>query len=166
MSTQDQNPGGQTPADLAAIAAAVDELAARERRSAPVTLEDRLFVATRAHLAAGGHATADAGTDDGALLKVHTRRIWTRSRVAAALAVCGAAAAIWMAQLAQPRQQPVVLADGVDLVRLEADLELLLTIRTVADGSERIDDLYLDAEEVRSSLDDDWSGTFLDEGVL
>lgn len=165
MSTQDQNPGGQIPADLAAIAAAVDELAARERRSASVTLEDRLFVATRAHLASAGQPTPEAGVE-AAPLQVHTRRFWTSTRIAAALAVCSAAAALWMAQFAQPRQQPVVVADGVDLVRLEADLELLLTIRTVADGSERIDDLYLDAEEVRSSLDDDWSGTLLDEGVL
>jgi hypothetical protein len=159
------NHDNHIPPDLAPIAAAVDDLALRERRSAAPTLEDRVFVATRAGL---------AGQAPGAPIPIVMRRSnpwFSRVKLAAAVALGAGGLAIWMAQLNQPGPSKsaglaAAPAHSIDLARLEADVELLLTIRTFADGFDEIDDLYLDTEEVRSSLRDDWLQTVLDEGVM
>lgn len=154
------------PPDLAPIAAAVDDLASRERRSAPTSLEDRVYVATRAAL---------VGQLPEAPIPIVARRSpWvSRMKLAAAVLIGAGGLAIWMAQLSPaPKGLPGGTFAGssprasIDLAGLEADVDLLLTIRTLADGFEDIDELYLDTEEVRSSLNDDWLQNLLDEGVM
>jgi len=167
---QHNNSTNQIPHDLAPIAAAVNELAHSERRSAPATLESRVFMTSRGGLTAGREIHGDEP------LPIVLKRVsWlSRAKVAAILTVCAGGLAIWMAQLNHSAavNQGNTIAGGsapktaADLAGLEADVELLLTIRTLADGFDEIDDLYLDAEELSSSLQNDWLKNVIDEGVM
>jgi hypothetical protein len=155
----------QLPHDLAPIAAAMDDLADRERRAAPLTLEDRLFMATR--VAACGRAGAQDRAR--ATPQAHRLRLASFSRLAAVVALAGAGIAVYLAQL--PRHTaPPTLATITDVSNLEEDMDMMLAMRTLGEGPEttgqKIDELYLDAENVRSSLRGDWSRTLLDEGSM
>jgi hypothetical protein len=84
----------QTPAELRAVAGAMDRLGERERASAPAGLEDRLFAATRASLVEGPAVIAriDAGSSNAGGLNG-----W-RFRLAASImiAAVGVVAAVWV----------------------------------------------------------------------
>lgn len=81
----------ETPAELRAIAGAMDRLADAERGSAPVGIEDRLFAASRASLGEAPAVIAKIGGPVGVMSG------W-RFRLAASvmIAAVGVAAAVWV----------------------------------------------------------------------
>jgi len=136
------------PADLRPVALALDELARAEWEAAPPALEDRLFMLTRASLVAAPPARV---------------RIVTRLRVAAAIAVTGALAALWLGRLAAPEPgRPIAEA-----AQLEAEFEWLMAVRNSGEGLESLRDglrlLELDAETISDSLGPAWP-TLIDDG--
>src|SRR4051812_40729008 len=125
MSTHEHDT--RTPTDLLPVAAAVDELAARERASVPASLEDRVFMATWGTIARAGR-----GPGQGTVV-VRRTRFLTHARLAAAVAICGAGLALLMAQLGRtspPAHSPAGLSS--EIARLEEEVELLLVMRTPA----------------------------------
>ena len=114
----------QTPADLVAIEAAVSRAAAADRRSAPVTLEDRLFASTVAHLSADRPSDEAPGVI--AVIGPSRSRQW---RLAASIAVvsAGVLGSVWLANrgtVQQPREIPVAAANlEADLKNVNAELE-------------------------------------------
>ena len=143
---------GQLPADLVAIHAALDDLAARERDAATPTLEDRVFIATRASLARSSQVAPD----------IVVRRISLGGlRIAAAVALLGALGAVWLARSTPATSSP---AKVLAIDTLEDDVEFLLAMRTIDDfnpSGDSLDAIFLDT----SSLDTKPTNP-LDEGGL
>lgn len=145
----------QTPVELRGAESAVESLARAERESAPVTLEARLFMATRGLLPSGA-----------ARPEVVVRRhpaLWTRFRVAASVAVLGTVVAAWLSQQGRPA------VSARDWALSESDAEFMLALRSdgvdVTSTRERLDSLFLDTNSVAESVHGS-IGLPLDEGAL
>lgn len=143
----------QTPVELRGAESAVESLARAEQESAPVTLEARLFMATRGLLPSGA-----------ARPEVVVRRpLWTRFRVAASVAVLGTVVAAWLSQQGRPA------VSVRDWALSESDAEFMLALRSdgvdVTSTRERLDSLFLDTNSVAESLHGS-IGLPLDEGAL
>jgi hypothetical protein len=133
MSGLDEN----TPVELRATESSVDALARSEREAAPVTLEARLFMATRGLL-----PRHDA-------VVVVKRSVWvTRMRVAAAVALAGGLGAVWLAASGGHGK------GSLEIASLEADVNFVLAMKSLGDDGtgDGIDALYLDADSLSRSI--------------
>jgi hypothetical protein len=152
------NQESHTPHDLRPIESALHSLAQAERASAMPTLEDRIFVATRANL---------AGIERPLIITVR-RRTLSRLRIAAVLALMGCVGALWLARLGQQPGNPLIASTTGSLEKLETDVEFMLAMRSADDGlrstSDSIDSLFLDTLNIGNSLRTDTP--LVDEGSL
>jgi hypothetical protein len=125
----------RTPDDLLAVSAALDELGARERASAPAALEARIIARTRELIPAPAPLV---------ITKYRSRRVFSAMRVAAMVAICGTSAAIWLGSLGRTARaaQPT----------LEDDVNLMLALRPQDSVGERIDVLFSDTAALRDSM--------------
>lgn len=170
------------PEDLRDLADRLDDLAAHDRTAAP-GLEDRLFAATRAALPGSGHeplALQLAGrsgreTSDGRSPgSAGSRRLWTPMRLAAAVAICSAGAAVWLASATwngtEPTSPPgdASLATAADA---DAELDYLVALAGMDEGwdplNERLHMLKLETDAVAGTVlwELGLSGLLLSEGV-
>ena len=152
-----ENSTNQTPAELRAVEAALEDLARRERGAASPALEDRLFMISRGALP--GFSAE----------RVVVRRIvfLSRMRIAAALALVGGLGAGWLAERGSPA--PAAIASSSErALRLEQDVEWLLAMRSNGEGLEGLADvlsmLLIDVETIDDALESDWPVTF-DDGA-
>lgn len=124
------------PADLVEVAVALEALAVRERAGAPAGLERRVFERTRGLVAA-------SNVEPIPFPQVTVRRrIFTSMRMAAAVALCGVTAALWLGHVGQRGTTPT----------LEDDVDMMLALRSMGSVGERIDLLFSDTAAVRDSL--------------
>lgn len=165
------------PEDVRDYAARLDNLAALDRTGAP-GLEDRIFAATRESLpgtGAGGAAVRVIGGAGAEHQERASYRLWTPMRLAAAVAICGGGAAIWLATLTTPA--PTGGTSNANVVggmqaRADADLDYLVALAGLDDGwgrmSEQLDYLKLETDAVAGSLlwDMAWGGLLLSEGAM
>lgn len=158
------HPHDALPEDVQPIAGQLDELGARDRAAA-AGLEDRLFNATRGvirgerlQLVGGGHRHRRA-----------SRRVWTPMRLAAAVAVCGAGAAIWLASASWNGPGTSPQGDGrIAATAYDLDYLVLADLDDEWDPlNERLDVLRLETDAVASSVawDLSMSGLLLTEGA-
>ena len=143
MTTDRFDSQDELPLELRPIAAAVDDLARAERDSAPATLEDRLYMATRRPLSADAPA-------------IVVRRVgfsW-KMRIAATIALAGSVMAVWLGQMSGS-------GTAGKAARLERDMDLLLSVRTGDDiVSDSLSVLKLETDTVGDSLSPDWPPSF------
>ncbi len=151
-------PESQLPDELRPIEAALERLAQTERASALPTLEDRVFVFTRAEL---------AGVERPLTITIR-RSSLGRLRIAAALALVGSLGALWLARVGQQPGSTIVAAGSGSLERLETEVDFLLAMRSADDGlrstSDSIDALFLDTLNLGNSLKTE--APLVDEGSL
>lgn len=150
----------ELPGDLRSIASAVNELAEHDRAGARGSLEDRLFMATRRSLAEA------SGTSP-----VVVRRVGflTRMRIAAAIALVGSVAAVWLGRMHSPLAGGGATVASADrALRMEQDVDLLLALRNTGTGLETMTDtidlIALDADVIGDSLQPDWPSS-IDDGA-
>lgn len=141
----------QLPAELHDIAAAVDRLAAVDA-AAPPGLEDRVFEATRGVFA------------DPVVARIVPRRVWSPVRMAAAVAIVSAGAALWLANIGGPG------ATTVPGLSAEAYADHLVVLASLDDDwsslNERLDVLRLETEAVAGSYSWDWASPLTSEGAM
>jgi hypothetical protein len=160
MNTDNATSGFETPEDLRAVEAALDELGERERSSAPARLEQGVFLATYANLRADTMPVVAARIRPAAL---------TRLRMAAAVAIVGAAA--WLGYSAMFSRVGVPGGTQVaSTLGLEDDVDFLLDLRSSSDDlailGERIDTLFMDTRTFGDSLGSDSTSVLMGDGAL
>lgn len=146
--------GHELPPELGGIAAALEDLASRERASASPVLEDRVFLATRALLVQRSERSV-AGAPG-----------WlgwiTPMRVAAAVGLLATFGAAFLAvRSVGPRPQDTEARLVAEAVQTDVD-QWLTTLEVFEDDvSQRIDMLYLEAARLETSPDDvtEWLAT-------
>jgi hypothetical protein len=124
-------------ADLLEISAALDALAARDRAGGPADLEQRIHERTRGLIAASDVRPL-------VLTRRSGFRVFSAMRVAAAVALCSGAVAIWMSQVG-PHSR-------VHQSTLEDDVDLMLALRNQDTVGDRIDMLFSDTAALRDSV--------------
>ncbi|MEX2218004.1 MAG: hypothetical protein WD749_04525 [Phycisphaerales bacterium] len=136
-----ENETFETPAELVAISGALDALGERERASAPAGMEARV-------------ADRTAGMLEAPAPLVFTRTVRTLAyRVAAVVALCGAAAVVYLGTRPTPLPGGGPEVPNVRLVStLEDDVDLMLALRGHDPVGERIDVLFSDTAAVQDSL--------------
>lgn len=155
----------ETPAELRAVAGAMDRLADAERGSAPAGLEDRLFAASRASL---GEAPAVIAKIGG---RVGVMSGW-RFRLAASvmIAAVGVAAAVWVnsrGAVSNGAGVPVGASSADQLAQaLEADLSAWATeTSAMASSSDsEVASLYASLNSIESGkISDPWDSLELND---
>jgi hypothetical protein len=170
--TTDDSQSMRLPDDLHEVAAAIDTLARRHRESA-TNLEERLFSATRDALAQRGVAVQPAAraVDGRSSRAVQTPGMFallrfTPMRLAAVVAICGSALAVWVASSTGPASGPAPMAAAGG----QQEADYMVALAWLDDGwaslGEHIDVLKLETEAVSGSLSWDWAQAMPVEGAM
>jgi hypothetical protein len=154
---------GETPTELRGIEASLNDLADAERASAPQTLEQDVFAASRAALADAPVVIARIGP---------RRTMHLRLALAAAVVIVGAAGAIWLKPVipttATPPVDPIAVKPN-DAEKLEDEVNYLFALRSADDSlttvGEKIDSLFLDASTLSDSVKADPASALLNDGA-
>lgn len=154
---------GSLPPDLRAIDGGLQRLAEAERAGAPGALTERLFAATRATI---------AGAAPRPRVVVHERReraarslrLLTPMRLAALLALAGAAAAVRLAGVAVP-----VGGASASLASLDTEVDSMLGAsdaldEDLADLGQHIDLIFADMVSIGEAVGEDEA--WIDGGAL
>jgi hypothetical protein len=150
-----------TPDELQPIEAALDRLGEHERDSAPIRLEQGVFLASYGKL-------RDQGTSvvAGRILPA----ILTRLRLAAAVGIIGAAAAMWLGYSAMFGGTSTGSTQIASTTGLEDDVNFVLDLRSSSDDlailGDRIDTLFMDTSSVGDSLRSEPTMILLGDGAL
>ena len=152
------------PAELAAVAAAVDALASHERRSR-AGLEERVFAATRGSLARAPRPREGqgdlrlAGTPaDGAGVHRRRMRLLTPMRLAAAVAIGAGGLAAYMAMMSAGSAGAIQMAERASGTKHGEEFELVLAALDEPWFSEsELDYLRVETDAVAESLSWDWA---------
>lgn len=159
MTTHDHE---RTPADLTPTESRLSALAERDRRAAPASLEDRLFLATRAKI------TEPAGAP--APIPMPAAPSWRAPlRLAAAIAVIVSAGLIATlvfspgAPSATPVANNTPPTGEVDIDAVRADLDdFLASLDPASNGDDSILIIRSDIESTEDDLDAFWASDALD----
>lgn len=155
MNTHEQD---ATPADIVPVESRLNALAERDRRAAPDSLEDRLFLATRAPLRAAAEPPAP--------MRMPAPPAWRAPlRLAAAIAVVAGAGLLAVSYF---KSAPTVAVgtqttDSVDVDAVQADLDdFLASLDSASAGDDSIMTLRSDIASTEEGLEAFWSVDSLD----
>lgn len=140
-----REPINQIPPELRQIEAALEKLAESERATAPASLEESLFAASRHRLHAGAEAIP--------IMRRMAPRRWSQLAIAAGVLIVAGLAALF-AQKGSGTPQPVAGTPVVVATSLEEDVDLWLSLRTpdeFQNVADRIDLLSVDTESLHRS---------------
>lgn len=146
MHHESEHDHGRLPEDLAAIDAALDQLGEMERDATPASLADRIVART------GGTLGTGPAPRPAVLARLGPARF--RLAAAAAIALVGAVAALWLATLGRgPGSDAAIAEADVDL-----ELELLLVAyEPVVVEAADVTDLADQLSELEGRVDTMWS---------
>lgn len=162
MNSDNGMSGYETPEELRAVEAALNELGERDRNAAPARLEQGVFLASFGKLRGEGAPEVVARIRPA---------VMTPMRLAAAVAVVGAAAAVWLGYSAMFNRVGGISGTQIaSTTGLEDDVNFVLDLRSSSDDlailGERIDTLFMDTSSVSDSLKSDPTAVLLGDGAL
>lgn len=155
-----------TPPELLGVSGALDRLGASERASAPMSLEDRVFMRTRAKLPSAEGVTASDGAAPIAVIRPAWSGGW-RVAAAAGLAFVGVIGAVMLSgSFGRGGGGPSVVASAEDAAALleQIDSQFAAEVTSTTDWSSAFEDLDAELAKLESGGDGFWESS-LDEGV-
>lgn len=155
-----------TPPELLAVSSALDRLGTAERASAPMSLEDRVFMRTRAMLPAAEPLISRDSAAPIAVIRPASRGGW-RVAAAAGLAFVGVIGAVMLSgSLSNRGGNSTGVASAEDTAALleQIDSQFAAEVTSATDWSGTFDDLDAELARLESAGDGFWESG-LDEGV-